>query len=136
MLYLFGSNTTRTKGLQLPIQPLPASIRSKKECFFHQRTNRSSACLTRIKKSPSSTDGGIPDEKPWDHYKVRDPQVCPKAPLQNPQAIATRDCMKTVKIHDVHYSMLKDIGKKWRISQEDLIAELIREIYSSKTKRS
>lgn len=44
--------------------------------------------------------------------------------------------MKTVKIHDVHYSMLKDIGKKWRISQEDLIAELIREIYSSKTKRS
>lgn len=43
--------------------------------------------------------------------------------------------MKTVKIDDVHYSMLKDIGKKWRISQEDLIAELIRETYSSKTKR-
>ena len=43
--------------------------------------------------------------------------------------------MKTVKIDDVHYSMLKDIGKKWRISPEDLIAELIQENYSSKTKR-
>jgi predicted DNA-binding ribbon-helix-helix protein len=44
--------------------------------------------------------------------------------------------MKTVKVDDVHYSMLKDIGKKWRMSPEDLIAELIQETYSSKTKRS
>tara|TARA_Y100001933_G_C18867985_1_gene508729 strand:+ start:627 stop:785 length:159 start_codon:yes stop_codon:yes gene_type:complete len=43
--------------------------------------------------------------------------------------------MKTIKIDDVHYSMLKDIGKKWRMSPEDLIAELIQETYSSKTKR-
>lgn len=28
-----------------------------------------------------SADGGIPNEKPWNHYKVGDPQVCPEAPL-------------------------------------------------------
>ena len=43
--------------------------------------------------------------------------------------------MKSVKIDDVHYSMLKDIGKKWIMSPEDLIAELIQETYPSKTKR-
>ena len=43
--------------------------------------------------------------------------------------------MKTVKIDDVHYSMLKDIGKKWRMSPEDLIAELIQGTYSNKMKR-
>ena len=42
---------------------------------------------------------------------------------------------KQVKISDVHYSMLKDISKKWRISPEDFVAELIQETYSSKTKR-
>ena len=42
--------------------------------------------------------------------------------------------MKTIKIDDIHYSMLKDIGKKWRMSPEDLIAELIQETYSSKKK--
>ena len=40
--------------------------------------------------------------------------------------------MKTVKIDDVHYSMLNDIGKKWRMSLEDLVAEPIQETYSSK----
>ena len=68
------------------------------------------------------------------HYEVRDPQVCPEAPLQNPQAITTGDGMKTIKIDDVHYSMLKDIGKKWRMSPEDLVAELIQKTYSSKKK--
>ena len=43
--------------------------------------------------------------------------------------------MKTVKIDDVHYSMLKDIGKKWRMSPEDLLAELIQETYSNKKNR-
>ena len=43
--------------------------------------------------------------------------------------------MKTVKVDDVHYSMLKDIGKKWRMSPEDLIAELIQETYSNKKNR-
>ena len=43
--------------------------------------------------------------------------------------------MKTVKIDDVHYSMLKDIGKKWRLSPEELEAELIQKTFSSKTKR-
>ena len=42
---------------------------------------------------------------------------------------------KQVKISDVHYSMLKGIGKKWRISPEDLLAELIQEAYSNKKKR-
>ena len=42
---------------------------------------------------------------------------------------------KQVKISDVHYSMLKDIGKKLRISPEDLVAELIQETYSNKKKR-
>ena len=43
--------------------------------------------------------------------------------------------MKQIKIDDVHYSMLKDIGKKWRMSPEDLIHELIQETYANKTKR-
>ena len=43
--------------------------------------------------------------------------------------------MKTVKIDDVHYSMLKDIGKKWRMSPEDLLAKLIQETYSNKKNR-
>ena len=43
--------------------------------------------------------------------------------------------MKTVKIDDVYYSMLKDIGKKWRMSPEDLLADLIQETYSNKKNR-
>ena len=43
--------------------------------------------------------------------------------------------MKQIKIDDVHYSMLKDISKKLTMSPEDLVAELIQETYSSKTKR-
>ena len=42
---------------------------------------------------------------------------------------------KQVKISDVHFSMLKDISKKWRISPEDLVAAMIQETYSSKKKR-
>ena len=43
--------------------------------------------------------------------------------------------MKTVKIDDVHYSMLKDIGKKWKMTPEDLVEELIQETYANKAKR-
>ena len=43
--------------------------------------------------------------------------------------------MKIVKIDDAHYSMLKYIGKKWRMSTEELIAALIQESYSRKKKR-
>ena len=43
--------------------------------------------------------------------------------------------MKTVKISEVHHQMLKDIGKRWRMSDTDLIEELIQETYSNKTKR-
>ena len=43
--------------------------------------------------------------------------------------------MKTAKIDDVHYSILKDISKKWRMPPENLVAELIQETYSSKKQR-
>ena len=43
--------------------------------------------------------------------------------------------MKTVKVSDVHYQMLKDIGKKWRMTDTDLVEELIQETYSNKTKK-
>jgi|TARA_B100000085_G_scaffold49150_1_gene42444 predicted CopG family antitoxin len=42
---------------------------------------------------------------------------------------------RTIKIDDVHYSMLKDIGKKWRMSPDELVMELIQETYASKAKR-
>ena len=43
--------------------------------------------------------------------------------------------MKTVKIDDVHYEMLVDVGKKWKMKPEALIAELIQETYASKARR-
>ena len=43
--------------------------------------------------------------------------------------------MKTVKISDVHASMLKEVGKRWKMTETDLLEELIQETYSSRTKR-
>jgi hypothetical protein len=43
--------------------------------------------------------------------------------------------MKIVKISDVHASMLKAVGKRWKMIETDLLEELIQETYSSKTKR-
>ena len=43
--------------------------------------------------------------------------------------------MKSVKISDVHYEMLRDLGKKRRLKIEDLIEELIQENYANKKKR-
>ena len=43
--------------------------------------------------------------------------------------------MKSVKISDVHYAMLRDLGKKYRLKVEDLIEELIQENYATKKKR-
>ena len=43
--------------------------------------------------------------------------------------------MKSVKISDVHYEMLRDLGKKHRLKIEDLIEELIQENYANKKKR-
>ena len=54
MLYLLRSNTAWNKDLKIPIQPSPASVRSQKECFSRPRTNKSSACHIRTKKSPST----------------------------------------------------------------------------------
>ena len=39
--------------------------------------------------------------------------------------------MKSVKISDVHYEMLRDLGKKYRLKVEDLIEELIQENYAN-----
>jgi len=43
--------------------------------------------------------------------------------------------MKTIKIDDVHYQMLVDVGKRWRMRPEALVEEMIQESYSSKAKR-
>ena len=42
---------------------------------------------------------------------------------------------KQVKISDVHYQMLMDVGKKWRMKPDALVEELIQETYSNKSKR-
>ena len=42
---------------------------------------------------------------------------------------------KQIKIDDVHYQMLLDVGKKWRMKPDDLVEELIQETYANKTKR-
>ena len=42
---------------------------------------------------------------------------------------------KQVKVSDVHYQMLVDVGKRWRMKPEDLVEELIQETYATKTKR-
>ena len=43
--------------------------------------------------------------------------------------------MKQIKISSVQYEMLMALGKRWRMKPEELIAELIEEIYKSKAKR-
>ena len=42
---------------------------------------------------------------------------------------------KIVKVSDVHYQMLVDVGKRWRMKPNDLVEELIQETYTKKTKR-
>ena len=42
---------------------------------------------------------------------------------------------KTIKISDVHYQMLIDVGKCWRMKPDELVGELIKEAYSSKRKK-
>ena len=42
---------------------------------------------------------------------------------------------KRVKVSDVHYQMLVDVGKRWRMKPNDLVEELIQETYTKKTKR-
>ena len=43
--------------------------------------------------------------------------------------------MKQVKISSVQYEMLVELGIRWRMKPDNLIAELIEENYKSKTKR-
>ena len=42
---------------------------------------------------------------------------------------------KPVKVSDVHYQMLVDVGKRWRVKPDDLVEELIQKTYANKTKR-
>ena len=42
--------------------------------------------------------------------------------------------MKTIKVSDVHYQMLKDIGKKWRMNDRNLVEELIEKTYNKNKK--
>ena len=42
---------------------------------------------------------------------------------------------KSVKVSDVHYQMLVDVGKRLRMKPDDLVKELIQETYADKTKR-
>ena len=42
---------------------------------------------------------------------------------------------KSVKVSDVHYQMLVDVGKRWWMKPDDLVKELIQETYANKTKR-
>ena len=42
---------------------------------------------------------------------------------------------KSVKVSDVHYQMLVDVGKRWRMKPDDLVEELIQETYTNKPKR-
>lgn len=42
---------------------------------------------------------------------------------------------KSVKVSDVHYQMLVDVGKRSRMKPDDLVKELIQETYANKTKR-
>ena len=42
---------------------------------------------------------------------------------------------KSVKVSDVHYQILVDVGKRWRMKPDDLVEELIQETYANKTKR-
>ena len=45
------------------------------------------------------------------------------------------DEMKSVKISDVHYTMLLDLGKKWRMNIQDLLEEVIQENYNNKKRK-
>ena len=42
---------------------------------------------------------------------------------------------KSVKVSDVFYQMLVDVGKRWRMKPDDLVEELIQKTYANKTKR-
>ena len=43
--------------------------------------------------------------------------------------------MKSIRISDVHYEMLRYQSKKYRMKVEDLVEELIQENYANKKKR-
>ena len=43
---------------------------------------------------------------------------------------------KQIRISDVHYQMLLDVGKRWRMKPDELVEELIQETYATKEKRS
>ena len=40
--------------------------------------------------------------------------------------------MKSIKVSDVHYEMIREQAKRYRLKVEDLIEELIQENYATK----
>ena len=42
---------------------------------------------------------------------------------------------KSVKVSDVHYQILVDVGKRWRMKPDGLVEELIQKTYADKTKK-
>ena len=42
---------------------------------------------------------------------------------------------KSVKVSDDHCQMLFYVGKRWRMTPDDLVEELIQETYANKTKK-
>jgi len=43
---------------------------------------------------------------------------------------------KQIRISDVHFQMLVDVGKRWWMKPDELVEELIQETYATKAKRS
>ena len=67
--------------------------------------------------------------------RLHDLQDCSKEPVQAEKAGTLGYGIKQVKISSVQYEMLVELGKRWRMKPDNLIAELIEENYKSKTKR-
>ena len=42
---------------------------------------------------------------------------------------------KSVKVSDLNYQMLVDVGKRWRMKLDDKVEELTQKTYANKTKR-
>ena len=42
---------------------------------------------------------------------------------------------KQIRISDVHFQMLVDVGKRWRMKPDELVEELVQETYATKAKR-
>ena len=69
----------KTSSSRYNLQLLPLEV--KKNAIPVQEPTKVLHVIQEQRSPHLSPDGGIPDDKPRYHYKVRDPQVCPQAPL-------------------------------------------------------